>query len=247
MHKGLSHLRDDQVNELMERYYNNEKIEDLLNEFKLDIHSSRLVKLFPPIICSELFCTYCPNTNLITERKSRSDNWSKSIPSCPLCKHQKREECCCDNCQAIRRSILKSEENYKRGIIEEFCNKRIKPPVTEELTIKDLVYLYSIISHSASEDLKFVRPFERKPALPPLAPRNELISDIIRHLQCKSLITVSPLSKTSAFIIEKEQVEDYHLNGVVWELIPNTEFKEKLLYIELVRKIIEDDESIFKG
>ncbi len=219
MNKDLSHLTEAQVNELIKRYYNNEKIEDLLNEFNLDIHSSRLVKLFPTIVCSELFCIYCPSTNLITNHKSRADNWSKPAPSCPLCRHQERDACYCDNCQRSKRKKSELEESYKRSIIEEFCNKRIKPPLTEELTIKDLVYLYSAISHSASEDLKFVYPFGRKQASPPLAPRFELSVDIVEHLYFKGLISISPLSKTDAFSIEKEQVKGFYFSRVLWELI----------------------------
>ncbi|ABV75110.1 isopentenyl pyrophosphate isomerase [Rickettsia akari str. Hartford] len=49
-HKDLSHLTAEQIKDLIKRYYNYEKIPDVLKEFEINVYPSMLIKLFPPVV-----------------------------------------------------------------------------------------------------------------------------------------------------------------------------------------------------
>lgn len=248
MNKNLSHLNDTQIHTLMKRYYNEESVSLLLEEFEIDISPSKLFKLFPPVVYNELFCTYCPNVNLAAEYKSRANCYNENFTSeifCPSCGHRKRQNCNCTKCYEVKESQQKMTDNIKRNVIKKnFCNGKMAPVLIENLTLKDAIYLLTAVSHSASEDLVLILPFERNSINPPLAPTNELISNIISYLHSKNLITVSATSNLNAFNFNAEyEIESFYANEVLWQLLPNMNINEKCTYLNSIRKIIEDSEN----
>lgn len=87
MNEKLSHLSDKQIKELIERYYDKEKVSDLISDFNLKLRPSQLVKHFPPEVL-ESECIYC-DINLIRPRVSRDYQSWKTIPEfCPNCGHE---------------------------------------------------------------------------------------------------------------------------------------------------------------
>ena len=66
----------------------------------------------------------------------------------------------CDNCKkAIKQQKQTEEEAKRRILIDTFLYKNIKAPPIKELTLKDALYLLSVVEHFASEDLEFVKPY----------------------------------------------------------------------------------------
>lgn len=180
-HKNLSHLTEHQLEDLITRYYNHEKIADLLKEFEINVVASVLVSLFPPVTHNELFCKYCQDTNLISNRRSRSYNMVN--PFCPICNHEDKSYCSCRNCQEIIDQQKQAEEEHKRHILmQTFLPSNIDIPTAEEFTLKDALYLLSAVEHSATQDLEFIKPYLKGPSIPSLAPDEELREDIINHL-----------------------------------------------------------------
>jgi hypothetical protein len=47
IHPSISHFNEDQVNELIRRYYNNEPISELINYFDIQTDESELSSIFP--------------------------------------------------------------------------------------------------------------------------------------------------------------------------------------------------------
>ena len=48
MGKDLSHLTSEEIEILMQRYYDGEAISKLIKEYSISAHASELYKLFPP-------------------------------------------------------------------------------------------------------------------------------------------------------------------------------------------------------
>ncbi|WP_032138699.1 hypothetical protein [Rickettsia tamurae] len=184
-HKDLSHLSETQIKELIRRYYNYEKIPDLLEEFEINVYPSMLIKLFPPLVHNELFCKYCLDINLVSEFRSRSyTNGDSNIVSvnsfCPLCNHIDHLHCSCSNCKEIRKQKKQAEEENKRNVLmQAFLPISIDIPIPNELTLKDAVYLFAVKEHSATKDLEFIKPYLEGPSITSLAPDEELRCDII--------------------------------------------------------------------
>lgn len=49
----LAHLSKAQIENLIERYYNGEKVKSLIEEYKIYTNLNQLVRLFPPTITEE--------------------------------------------------------------------------------------------------------------------------------------------------------------------------------------------------
>ena len=49
----LAHLSKAQIENLIERYYNAEKVKYLIEEYNIDTNLNQLVRLFPPTITEE--------------------------------------------------------------------------------------------------------------------------------------------------------------------------------------------------
>nr|WP_253308620.1 hypothetical protein [Rickettsia endosymbiont of Ceutorhynchus assimilis] len=241
-HKNLSHLTEQQIKELINRYYNNEKIADLLKEFEINVAPGVLVGLFPPVTHNELFCKYCQDINLISKRESRSYNMVN--PFCPICNHEDKSYCSCHNCQEIINQQRQAEEEHKRYILmQTFLSSNIDIPAAEEFTLKDALYLLSAVEHSATQDLEFIKPYLKGPSIPSLAPDEELREDIINHLTRKGFIQINPLKNSlDAFEVNTgNKLVRYYLKKVLWELLPNMNVEEKEEYLDSIRNIIKGE------
>lgn len=190
MHPKLAHLTTVQVQELIARYYNNERISDLIAEFKIDVYPSALVGLLPPIEHEEC-CLYCVGTPLVTKAESRSSgNWSKPVPSCPICRHVNSPNCRCKACCEVQENIIKFEQTWKRTVIQKTYDRTFTLPAIDDLTFKDVLFLISVIRHSANESFDYIEPFKNKS--PSLTPSFDLTNFITKHLYTKGLISISP-------------------------------------------------------
>ena len=223
MHEKLKHLSEYDVEMLMERYYTKENIKELVEEFKIDVHASGLVRLFPPIELEDQ-CPYCEDVHMVQPRTSRSEpNYRTVHPKCPSCSHMKKERCRCNNCEEMKLRTKQWLENNRRLIIEEtYSTEHLLCPNIETLSLKDAIYLLAVIRHSTSEDLRFVAPFSDVRSIS-LAPTFDFQREIALHLARKSLIAVSPFSETNAFVFDEnhESANEYYTTKVLWELFPN--------------------------
>ncbi|AFC69966.1 hypothetical protein [Rickettsia amblyommatis] len=95
--------------------------------------------------------------------------------------------------------------------------KNIKAPSIEELTLKDALYLLSVVEHSASEDLEFVKPYLKGYSVPSLAPDEDLNDHIVGHLGRRGFVLINPLtSSLDAFKFNQEKaLTDYYPNKVL--------------------------------
>ena len=114
VHEKLAHLTPEQLDDLMERYQGKEKVAVLIEEFGIDTSPGSLIYLFPPILHEDLFCQYCKDTNLVSNRARRTDYASSSqTPHCPECGHENSEQCSVWKLQG-EREFCKREEAAQR-------------------------------------------------------------------------------------------------------------------------------------
>ena len=71
MEKDISHLTSEQIDTLMQRYYNGESTKKLLDEYNISVRPAELYKLFPPKVYPDYTCSYC-GSSLISNRPSKS-------------------------------------------------------------------------------------------------------------------------------------------------------------------------------
>ena len=101
MQKDLGHLSSEEIEALMQRYYNGEAASRLIKEYKLSVRAAELYKLFPPEVYPNYSCEYCDEF-LVINRPSKA---TKDFPKyerdlyCPICGHKPfQAHCRCKNC-----------------------------------------------------------------------------------------------------------------------------------------------------
>ena len=119
----LNHLTKEQVESLMQRYYDGESTYALIDEYNLKVSPNALYCAFPPKEL-DFSCEYC-GTNLIQKRVSkssypRSDKYIRDA-FCPRCKHKPFDEFC--NCKGCKDKKLQLEIFRERRIKEVYSKK----------------------------------------------------------------------------------------------------------------------------
>ncbi|MCP4937442.1 MAG: hypothetical protein GY927_25330 [bacterium] len=240
----LAHLSDVQLNELIERYYNgSDTVADLIEEYQINVRTSGLVRLFPPIVHDNLSCPYCPQENLVSNRKSRTGaTWSQKKCYCPKCGHTEDAYCSCDNCSQLRQLHEQKCEDDKRTIISEnFPYPDISYPNIEDLSFKDALYISTIVRHLVTEDLDTVYPYEENN--PPLAPTFEFTNEIVMHLRSKGFLAIRHSSPIDAFVFNDDFTDTsaYYPTRINWDFLPCMTSNQKASYIKELTNFVRDE------
>jgi hypothetical protein len=245
VHKKLSHLTREQIDTLISRYEaGEEKVIDLISEYKIDAKAGQLLSLLPPIIHETSFCPYCPENNLISKREGRTGySWRSSANQayCPECNHRNHEYCCCQNCEEIREIERIEQEQRRSRVVEECYDREHHVPPPENLTLEDAVYLLSLARHSLSEDLEQVFPYDDSEI--PYAPLYEFQNQIVKHLYTKDFLCIGVDSKIEAFEFNEDEtdIDAYYPKEVIWEFLPGLSIEDKRLYLKKVEDIANAD------
>ena len=243
----LSHLTDNAVEDLIQRYYNGEKNKILIEEYNIDISNlSFLVKTFPPKKYFDKICPFC-NISMISYRQSKSAS-SKETIFCQNCQHELDNfYCSCSSCTAKR---LKEKEvlfDLQRQVIidENLIKKEYKIDI-RELDIKMKLYISALLRASLSEDLEDINPISSSALiLTPITLNNKYETKIVTFLKENGLIIFSPNTRLNSVTIENNEIIRYFPLDVTYRLnISNDELDieiDELLYLE---DRIEKDEKL---
>lgn len=132
----LAHLSDQDIQDLIRRYYCNENIRLLLNKYRIETHPNQLVTLFAPKKTSKV-CPYC-HENFVLIYKSRS-YFSQNDDFCQLCNHREGR-CNCINCKEAQEKQQEKEwEAMDRTIDFVFWGSKTDSLYFSQLNIEDKV------------------------------------------------------------------------------------------------------------
>lgn len=238
IHEKLSHLSQQQIESLVERYISGEKATALIEDYSIATTPSNLVNLLPPTICAELTCPYCENENLVRKITARR-SYSSEEPRCPNCGHIESGYCRCSNCQAQAKQQRELMEVNKRRLIHsvyQLPNHDLPPP--SDIQLSDAVYLLALFRHSVSEDLRIAAPFSDQ--LPLFAPTPALRIEIAKYLYRKGFIAPDPDSPLDAFTFDGNEDESpqFYLTRVWWVFLPSLRLAEKRNFLQLLEEIV---------
>jgi hypothetical protein len=245
MDHRIAHLTEVELEQLITRYYNMEKITTLLQEYKIVVNPSQLSKLFPHKITDKT-CPYCKE-NLILKYPSRSISWSTNEPVCYLCNHKEIELCKCENCKEVERLRIQEKEKIKQIQVNRLLHIDENDKVElDSLSSEEKIFLGAFLREGISEDFNYIKPVDD--FINPLAPTHDFINEIVTLLRDKKLIVVHPSSNLE--FIEDIDVETgvfkFYPYKVKWAL--NVK-KEGLTKVPLIESLInpsigiEDDEA----
>ena len=236
MHAKLSHLTDEQYDELLELYYDPDKeftVSQILESYDINARPSEFVSLLKPVV-HEFNCPYCVKYKMISKAKSRS-GYSSQDPYCPKCKHTNSSYCNCSNCNEMRIDRRQQEEHDAREIIHtHYGSMDLQVVELEELDIEAALFLKVILSHKVSENFSSLSPFDRTQTN--ISPTYELTMLMLKKLMKHGLICPDPSSDLKCFDLENYdgQTLSYYPTRVDWVLFPNLSETEKGFYITAI-------------
>ena len=220
-HSKIAHLSDEQIDELIERYYSEETVSKLLEEYGINIRPSEFVKILPPIIHEDVICQYCnsPMWSDLPSKTAMSTGYgAKPKKYCPSCNHQDDTICFCDSCNEQREMQKEQELEEKKELIGKYVNIENDTPVEfESLDYLQKIYLGAFLRAGISEDLSYIIPINEFQS--PLTPSIELFDEIFNVLYRESgVIQIHPKSPISAFDIDDEENITFNSSKVYWHL-----------------------------
>lgn len=202
MKNYLKHLSDDQIDMLMQRYYDGENVANLVEEYDIQISSSHLYRCFPPMVCNDYICDYC-HVPLVINRPSKSASkyamYKKDL-YCAICGHKPFQiQCTCINCR-------NKEEQLRKEQIEEikkFYSQQTNRIAFSNLSFRNKVYLGALCRAGLKEDLYEIVPYVETNEH--LTPTDHLSRALYASLIHTNAISVSPDSSLGAFDCKNEK------------------------------------------
>ena len=235
----IAHLTEQQINELIEKYYGGGKAKDIIKEYNINVPISKLYTVFPPLKCENEVCEYCGHA-MYEERQSKANvngsyPWFKPKKYCLNCGHEIDSSCHCEQCQKKRneereRIIREREEAFKikkELIRQKFYYDDFDAKSINELTTRERILLGSLLRVGLSEDMKKIENMANKELK--LAPTYEYTNEIIEELLEHRIILVNPDSEISAFSDNIETFDIYKVQFLI--NLKKDEFEESVSII----------------
>lgn len=219
----ISHLSDEQVEELYRRYISGERNSDLVDEYEIDISPNSLVKVFPPVQLADVSCPYC-ELQMYERRKSKGDIASgDTVGFCKGCDHKyysvgsrrRQKFCACGPCKIAQQNAVEEKERLFREKVFQCWEPRIGEATRyEKLDLEEKCYLLALVNAQADLNRSVVKSVAERSRDVWFAPSQSLEHEILVLLYRRRILAVDPESPVSAF--DSNNVESANVFGVRW-------------------------------
>ena len=239
LHKKLAHLTPEQVDDLVTRYNDDEKLASLVEAFNIDAKPAGLVHLLPPVVHKNLLCFYCKDTNLISKRPARTfEPRRPEPPHCPECGHTPADWCPCKPCREKDKAERRLMEKKKQDLLDATSTREIDVPSPEDLTLRDAVFLLALVRNAVTDGLGYLKPVSE--FAKSLAPLYGGRCDILLHLYQRGLIAISPGNDVRAFVFDPAvtEIADLDPSRVLWTFLPGLEEAGKRGYLKRLKTLV---------
>lgn len=240
INEKLLHLNQDEILNLINRYYADEKVSTLLHEYQISLKSNNLYKYFPPLYSDDI-CPYCNEEMLYTLKSKASESFNYERTFCEICNHIKSENCNCRGCM----ELIKSREYKKAKTIRENIERNRQVVDFNNLSEENTLYLSVLLRTGLDEDTNYILP--PKNYIDMLAPTEELALELINSLTNSNIIELTVDFGTQFFYEEDEKWKydvlknHYKINRNYLYMIDESEVRKdeclKLLIYPLKSKI----------
>jgi uncharacterized protein YihD (DUF1040 family) len=202
----LSNLNNLEIKELAVRYWSgDDSVAEIITRYGLNCHPRNLVNALP-FVTTDFQCPYCRHP-MVRKILSRSSRQKLSRLFCQHCKHSQSSHCACFRCKKQQNALPKKALISQVRIAMDI--KHALQSITD-LSLKDVLYLVTLIHSSVTVSSEgWVGPITY---IPPLAPYDDGM--IVHYLHERELITLSPDTEDTAFIVFDDAIQDAHFNAI---------------------------------
>lgn len=230
LHPAISHLNQQELDQLMAGYLSGAKVIDLIRQFQIDTPSNQLRSLLPARVLDQV-CTACgaAMAQEVPRRIGKKVLAGKVI--CSTCGHEESDLCRCLHCRMERdRQDLEEKAKLQAKIIDSIAEDLVKLNKNHALTdisLAEAVAFLALIRCCPIDADHICGPLTESTV--PYAPTVALRTSLLDLLRQAGLIAVSEQSEEGAIEFDGEQII-YDAQNVRWmvpedtqELIENIE------------------------
>jgi|GEM_PF-2124570 len=202
----LSNLNNLEIKELAVRYWaGDDSVAEIITRYGLNCHPRNLVSALP-FVTTDFQCPYCRHS-MVRKILSRSSRQKLSRLFCQHCKHSQSSHCACFRCKKQQNALSKKALISQVRIAMDI--KHALQSITD-LSFKDVLYLVTLIRSSVTVSSEgCVGPIIY---IPPLAPYDDGM--VVHYLHERELITLSPDTEDTAFIVLDDAIQDAHFDAI---------------------------------
>lgn len=242
----LAHLSDEQIEDLLNKYYQKANISKLIKEYHINVTSHKFASILPFEEKQTDDVCECCGGRLILKYLSRNLLQTYKY-ICTNCSHSSNDEdCSCEYCQEKRHQmeLLEKEkrefdEHQKELFVRSLLEIHEDDAVDfDALTFVQKVYLGAFLREGISEDYSYIKAIRNFTNL--IAPTSEFRDEIIIELKTKRIIKIHPnveLRYIHDVNIEKEQFM-FDVYDVSWYLNLKSSILDR---VSLIDSIINPD------
>lgn len=232
LHPAISHLNQQELDELMAGYLSGEKAVELIRRYKIDAPSNQLRTLLPRKALDQI-CSVCGAAMAEVVPKRAGKKLLAGKVSCSACDHEESISCRCQHCimeryRQAREERARLQAKIVDAIVMEQINCRISCSFAD-MSLAEAVAFLAFIRCCPVDDQSSCGPLAESPVpyAPTAALRKELL-DLLRHA---GLIAVSEQSAKGKIEFDGEQII-YDTQDVRW-IVPEDGTQELVDKIEL--------------
>jgi hypothetical protein len=218
----ISHLSEEQIEELYARYLAGEKNSSLIEFYNIDIHPNKLIRILPPIKREDKMCPYCLIAMYSRRKGKSSHSWNTPPMECLSCQHEEYDNgpqgkmCSCDNCNKNRQEQEQEMLEKSRGTIaSEYRLDRIEPYAYSDLTFIHKLVLLTMFKIQTEESFEYIQSIDDPQKTVNLSPTTDMDIELVTSLFRQNVIVVDPASKLSAFS-EENDYKSFYPSSVQW-------------------------------
>lgn len=213
-------LSEDELKTLMIRYYNGEKVNDLIREYRLLISPNMLTSIFPRIVHNDSPCPYCDEP-MLQDPPARSSIKTYSLNStniyCNNCEHRLNAYCTCNGCiTSIQKERLKERHKHQIKLKSLQYEVRSEAINYNDISLRDSVNLISIIRTGLCEDSDIINSLRTQSLH--VCCRRETENKIILDLYNKKYIDISLANDKDDIYFDSDGKLQMIITNIEWQL-----------------------------
>lgn len=148
IHPKLTHLSQQDLEEVLRCYYANEKVGSILTKYGIDCAPSAFHTILPPLVLPKQVCPAC-GASMIQPHISRGRQvWLRPSTCCSKCRHEDAATCNCSFCDSARVAEKEALISAQRAEIVDFVRRNFPGPSRQiaatSLSLRDAVSLLAL-------------------------------------------------------------------------------------------------------
>jgi len=202
----ISHLTEQQVEELYRRYLNGEKSAVLISEYKIPGYVHSLLKVLPPIVSKDLTCPYCLLPMWVRRHAKGTSATLRQPYKCVRCEHRhiatgygREKRCSCTECDKVRQLELAEQADRNRRELEKRYGAPGAPVPLTSLSFVQKLVLLALLDDGRTAGGDSIEPLDAVGRGEPLAPSEDYSKELIKDLIEQGALAVDLASDIKAF------------------------------------------------